>query len=256
MLGSTGSSNESAGTLSEHIVWEVKGQGKYYDNDMNEYVTVTLTEQNTANYGAIEGMSAYIQFMPYNTTYVKAEHLDVSVNMSVPKSNLGQMFEQSDIKYEQSNNRNYVEEFQGPSFRTNTKHNLVGASFSYIMWGNSYANPDEFVIAGVNARPEVYTVQAYMNWLSEIRKIYTKTIKQTENTSHIIDFFDFIDSPEVSNRMMLIGYNWDVKSNRYVITSIECQNMQVSGVNDFTAVEVPKKARNELFNLPTAYKNK
>ena len=32
--------------------------------------------------------------------------------------------------------------------------------------------------------------------------------------------------------------------------------MQVSGVNDFTAVEVPKKARNELFNLPTAYKNK
>ena len=256
MLGSTGSSNESAGTLSEYILWEVKGQGKYYDNDMNEYVTETLTEQNTANYGKIEGMSAYIQFMPYNTTYVKAEHLDVSVNMSVPKSNLGQMFEQSDIKYEQSNNRNYVEEFQGPSFRTNTKHNLVGASFSYIMWGNSYANPDEFVIAGVNARPEVYTVQAYMNWLSEIRKIYTKTIKQTENTSHIIDFFDFIDSPEVSNRMMLIGYNWDVKSNRYNITSIECQNMQVSGVNDFTAVEVPKKARNKLFNLPTAYKNK
>ena len=59
---------------------------------------------------------------------------------------------------------------------------------------------------------------------------------------------------EQFNRMMLIGYNWDVKSNRYNITSIECQNMQVSDVNDFTAVEVPKKARNELFNLPTAYK--
>ena len=132
----------------------------------------------------------------------------------------------------------------------------MGSSFSYILWGNNYADPDEFVVAGINVRPEVYTVQAYMNWLSEIRKIYTKTIKQTENTSHIIDFFDFIDSPEVPNRMMLAGYSWDVKTNRYTITSIECKNMQVFGINNFNAVEIPKRARNELFNLPTAYKNK
>lgn len=256
LLGSTGSSNTSAGALSEQLLWEVKGTGRYYDDDQGEYVTQTLTQYNTVNYGAIEGMNAYVQFMPYNTTYVKAEHLDVSVQMSVPDSNLGQMFSQSDIRYELSKSRNFVEEYEGPSFRTNTKSNLVGSSFSYILYGNAYADPNEFVVAGINTRPEIYTVQAYMNWLSRIRKIYTKTLIQTENTKHIIDFFDFIDSPEVHNRMMLIGYNWDVKSNRYTITSIECQNMQVWGVNDFSVVEVPKKARNDLFNLPTAYKNK
>lgn len=256
MLGSTGSSNESAGTLSEQLLWEVKGQGKYYDDEQQTEVTQTLTQYNTINYGKIEGMSVYIQFLPYNTTYVKAEHLDVSVEMSVPESNLGQMFSKSDIKYELTKNRNFVEEFQGPSFRTNTKHNLVGSSFSYILFDNNYADPNEFVVAGINTRPEIYTVQAYMNWLSKIRKIYTKTIRQTENTNHIIDFFDFIDSPEVPNRMMLIGYNWDVKSNRYTISAIECQNMQVFDISDFSVVEIPKKARNELFNLPTAYKNK
>lgn len=256
MLGSTGSSNESAGALSEQLLWEVKGQGKYYDDEQQTEVTQTLTQYNTINYGKIEGMSVYIQFLPYNTTYVKAEHLDVSVEMSVPESNLGQMFSKSDIKYELTKNRNFVEEFQGPSFRTNTKHNLVGSSFSYILFDNNYADPNEFVVAGINTRPEIYTVQAYMNWLSKIRKIYTKTIRQTENTNHIIDFFDFIDSPEVPNRMMLIGYNWDVKSNRYTISAIECQNMQVFDISDFSVVEIPKKARNELFNLPTAYKNK
>ena len=176
--------------------------------------------------------------------------------MSVPESNLGQMFSKSDIKYELTKNRNFVEEYNGSPFQTNTQNNLVGSSFSYILFGNNYADPNEFVVAGINTRPEIYTVQAYMNWLSKIRKIYTKTIRQTENTNHIIDFFDFIDSPEVPNRMMLIGYNWDVKSNRYTISAIECQNMQVFDISDFSVVEIPKKARNELFNLPTAYHNK
>ena len=256
MLGSTGSSNESAGALTEHLLWEVKGQGKYYDDEEQTEVTQTLTQYNTSNYGKIEGMSVYIQFLPYNTTYVKAEHLDVSVEMSVPESNLGQMFSKSDIKYELTKNRNFAEEYNGSPFRTNTQNNLVGSSFSYILFDNNYADPNEFVVAGINTRPEIYTVQAYMNWLSKIRKIYTKTIRQTENTNHIIDFFDFIDSPEVPNRMMLIGYNWDVKSNRYTISAIECQNMQVFDISDFSVVEIPKKARNELFNLPTAYHNK
>ncbi len=256
LLGSTGSSNTSAGVLTEQIMWEVKGQGKYYDDEQQTEVTQTLTQYNTINYGAIEGMLTNILFMPYNTTYVKAEHLDVSVEISVPESNLGQMFSKSDIKYELTKNRNFVEEYNGSPFRTNTQNNLVGSSFSYILFGNNYADPNEFVVAGINTRPEIYTVQAYMNWLSKIRKIYTKTIRQTENTNHIIDFFDFIDSPEVPNRMMLIGYNWDVKSNRYTISAIECQNMQVFDISDFSVVEIPKKARNELFNLPTAYHNK
>ena len=197
-----------------------------------------------------------IRFMPHNTTYVKAEHLNLNITVTVPESNLGQMFSQSDIKYFIDKSQGYSEEFTGPNFRVNTENSLVASSFSYILFGNGMADPEQFYINGIKARPECYTTQAYYNWLSKIRKIYSKTLVPTKNTTKMFNNIrTYLTSPEVPGKeLMVISDSWDVKTNRHSIRAIDKTDLTVSEVETIGAIEVPRRARNERYNLPTVVK--
>lgn len=257
LLGTTGMSEHMSYELTRYPVtfyYEVSGQGYYTYDEETRYVT--LSADNVGDmYGKVMYVLPWINFIPVNASYIKGEHLDLNISMSVPESNLGQMFSQSDIKYICENRKNYMEEFETAPFRVNTFNTLVLSSFSYLMYGNDVADPDEFIIKGISGRPESYVIQAYMNWLGRIRKIYTKTIvpgiPKMSNTRR------FILSSEVGeNKMMVISDNWDVKTNRHSVTAIECQNLDVTNVGTSDAVEIPRRARNDLFNLPTSVKKK
>ena len=210
----------------------------------------------------------YIDFLPKNLSHVKAEHLDLNISVTVPESNLGQMFSQSDIEYVIGSNNNYIEEYSGPTFNVNTINPLVASSYSYLLYGNVYADPGEFVINDINTRPEAYTVQAYFNWLSRIRKIYTKTLvvlKETKISSSSGDYYikvgfnnmlKFITTPEIGdNPMMVISDSWDLKTDRHSIMAIEADHLEVDYVSQFLVNELPHRARAERWNLPTVNKS-
>jgi hypothetical protein len=257
MLGMTGQSNTSGYNYSEAIYALVEGTGRHWDDDSQEYVYITLSSSNCANYGSIIGSSSYILFIPVNASYVKAEHLDVDISVTVPESNLGQMFSESDIQYTIDKKKNYVEEFNDISFQVNTYNDLVHSSFSYLIFDSTVADPGNFIISDTNVRPELYAVQAYMNWLSVVRKYYNKTLvpRTSSSTAQFSNIRTFLTSPEVGdNRMMVISDSWDVLTNRHSICAIECQDLDVDYVEQFSANELPRKARAERYNLPTAYK--
>jgi hypothetical protein len=175
--------------------------------------------------------------------------------MDVPESNLGQMFSQSDIKYIIDRKNDYDEEYKMPEFRENTYNPLVNDSFSYLIFDNLRADPDMFVINGLAVRPESYTVQAYMNWLSTIRKSYSKTLVPLKDGKTFNNFKTFITSPEVgSNKLMVVADSWDLKSNRHRIKSVEANGLDVTTVSSYSVTELPRRARAERWNLPTAKK--
>jgi hypothetical protein len=256
MLGMTGQNNTAGYNYSEAIYWKVEGQGRHWDDDQQAYVYVPLRESNCVNYGSTGGASTYILFVPVNASYVKAEHLDLDINVSVPESNLGQMFSESDIKYTLDNKQNYVEEFEGPTFRTNTYNQLVASSYSYIMFGNGVADPGGFIVDGFSTRPECYTVQAYMNWLSKIRKVYGKTLVPLKEAVREFSIFrTVIKTPEISDHPFLVfGDSWDLKTNRHSIQAIEAHNLDVDYVTSCDVMEIPRQARAARWNLPTAHK--
>lgn len=255
LLGTTGMSAPMTGELTRFPVsyhYQVAGNGYYiYDTDRYE---VVLSPSNVGDmYGRIMNLLASICFIPVTVSYFKGEHLDLDISMSVPESNLGQMFSQSDIKYISDNKKNYMEEFETAPFRINTFNNLVLSSFSYLIFGSDIADPGDFIIKGNSGRPEGYVVQAYMNWLGTIRKIYSKTI--VPSVGSFSNTRRFITSSEVGEYpLMVISDNWDLKTNRHSIKAIECQNLDVDYVGTTDAIEIPRKARNDLFNLPTAVK--
>ena len=243
MLGMTGS-DETVGSVAEHTC---------------PFYWTTDSEDPSRNFKEAQ---VYINFLPKNVSHVKAEHLDLKISITVPESNLGQMFSQSDIEYSIKSNMNDLEEYSGPSFQVNTVHPLVASSFSYIMFGNGYADPDEFIINGVSARPECYTVQAYFNWLTRIRKIYSKTfilplvLNEYYVSDNVINEQAFMYSPEIGeNKMMIISDDFDYKTYRHSVVAVECENMQVDYVDQYIVNELPHKARAERWNLPTANKN-
>lgn len=258
LLGSTGGSQSSTGTMIQELIkYVVEGTGTYVD-DEGQVVTTPLGPGNIgSSYGAVGAMGATVLFLPHNTTYVKAEHLDLDISLSVPESNLGQMFDQSDIKYSLTENRGCVEEFNGLSFLVNTYNSLVAASYSYLIFGDNIADPNEFIIESINARPECYTIQAYMNWLSVIRKTYKKTLIPLNEWSwqKFCNIRTFLKSPEVGdNKLMVVADTWDVKSNRHSVTAVECQDLDVEDVENQDITELPRRARDERYNLPTAVK--
>lgn len=210
-----------------------------------------------ANGGGEFTGAVYIDFLPKNVSHIKGEHIDLNIEVTVPKSNLGQVFSESDIKYELNSNQDYTEEFTGPSFQVNTYNELVASSFSYLIYNNAYADPSLFTVSSYTGRPECYTVQAYFNWLSKIRKIYTKTlVPEMNRTRPFANVRCYITSPEVgSNELLVVSDTWDVKTNRHSVTAIEDHNLEVSTVNTIDVMEIPRRARAERWNLPTANKN-
>lgn len=258
LLGSTGSNHNYPGPydVSEPVYFEYSGPAIYWDPNAGEWQSTTLSQSNIGSlFGDISGVSTKVKFQPYNTTYVKGEHLDLNINISVPESNLGQMFSESDIKYKIIKNDEMVEKFDGLSFNVNTYNQLVNNSFSYILFDNGFADPNNFIINYINTRPEIYTIQAYMNWLSTVRKVYKRTILPKPTDFVFSNIRTFMTSPEVgSNRLMVIADAVDLKSNRHTITAIECQDMTVTAIDSVNVMEIPRKARNERWNLPTAIK--
>lgn len=231
MLGTTGASSTELRNTQENIWF------KDPDNLVRNYYTTVL-------------------FLPHNVSYVKAEHLNLDISVSVPESNLGQMFSESDIKYELNSDNDYVEEFGGPSFLVNTYNPLVASSFSYLVFGNTIADPNLFIVASRSGRPEAFTVQAYFNWLSKIRKIYTKTLIPYPNYVRTRPFSNvrcYLKSPEVgTNELLVVKDTWDVKTDRHTVTAIEDQDLEVGVVSNVDVIEIPRMARAERYNLPTA----
>ena len=258
LLGMTGSDHNYPGPYdtSESLFFEYSGQGKYWDEETQQYVYITLSPSTIGDlYGTIGTTSTKIRFQPYNVSYVKAEHLDLSISITVPESNLGQMFSESDIKYKIVKDKQMIEKFDDLTFNVNTYNQLVNNSFSYMIYEDDFANPDEFIINYVNARPEIYTTQAYMNWLSVVRKIYKKTLKPIITDFKFTNIRTFIKSPEVGdNKMMVVADSVDLKTNRHSVTAVECQDIDVSTIDQYNAIEIPRRARNDRWNLPTAYK--
>ena len=208
-----------------------------------------------ANGGGEYTGPVYINFLPKNLSHVKAEHIDLDITISVPESNLGQMFSESDIRYELDSGKDYIEKYETPSFQVNTYNQLVTSSFSYLIFDNSLADPGEFVINGEAARPECYVVQAYMKWLGRIRKIYSKTIKANDSNLVVNNIMKYISSPEVGEyNLMIVSDSWDLKSDRHSITAVEDNDWEVNNVETQDAVELPRKARAERWNLPTVGK--
>ena len=255
MLGMTGSDTHTeSGVFAVPVNYQVVGTGSYtYEGQTYTY---TLNEGNTQGYGEIKTSAVTCNFLPANVSHVKAEHLDLSISVNVPESNIGQMFSESDIKYTIDDKRNYAEEFQGPTFRCNTYNNLVSSSFSYLLFGNNISDPQEFYIGQVSTRPEAYTIQAYFNWLSAIRKSYSKTLVPLKTSERqFSNVRTFITSPEVGeNKLMVVSDSWDLKSNRHTIKAVECQNLDVDNIRTVDIMELPHKARNDWWNLPTVKK--
>jgi hypothetical protein len=254
LLGSTGGSVMN-NTKFVPFYFEYIGLGEITEEGVTH--DVVLSPDNIGNkYGTIgycPGMGSKMDFIPNNVTYVKGEHLDLSISIDVPESNLGQMFSQSDIKYIINNNENYDEEYVMNDFKENTYNQLVNDSFSYLLFENDRAYAEQFFINNLEVRPECYTVQAYMNWLSKIRKIYTKTLLPLRySPRQFTNFKDFITSSEVGdNKLMVVSDSWDLKTDRHTVTAIEAQDLEVYEVDAYTVQELPRKARNERWNLPT-----
>ena len=240
---------------------------------MDTYAVHTYQSEREPFYYAIQNaqtettpdfreIPTWIRFTPVNASHVKAEHLDLNISITVPESNLGQMFQQSDIKYVINANKNYIEEYVMPDFKVNTKNNFVLSSQSYLIYNNEIADPGDFIINGVSGRPENFTVQAYFNWMTRIRRIMTKTFKAIwDNVHHLPEVSErfinnrmrFITPPEFPDKKYLIVSNsWDVKSDRHTITAIESDDLYVDYVTQIQSEEIPRKARAERFNLPTA----
>lgn len=212
------------------------------------YYSLTNDDSSTQNFREIK---AWITFLPYNVSYIKGEHLDLKISITVPETNMGQVFTQSDIKYAMTSPNNYIEEYVGPTFKVNTYNELVNSSWSYIMWNTTVADPGEFIINGVATRPEWFTIQAYYNWLCIIRKVYATTLKPL-GEEEMNNIMKFITSEIGENPLMVISDSWDVKSNRHSIVAVECQNLDVDYIRPINVAEIPRRARSDRFNLPTS----
>lgn len=218
-------------------------------NFSNEPFYYSLTQQESTS-DFMEG-KAWVTFLPINASYIKGEHVDLKISITVPDSNLGQMFSQSDIKYDMKGDDSLVEQFNGPTFNVNTFNELVGSSWSYILWGTDVADPGQFIINGMATRPEWYVIQAYYNWLTVVRKLYDSTIKMNDDT-RMDNIMKFINTEISNNPMMIISDSWDLKSDRHSIKAIECHHLEVDYVRPINVAEIPRRARSDRFNLPTA----
>lgn len=262
LLGITGNkTNNMPNNLSHTVYYKVEGKYTYRD-DNGDIQEGNLSSYNTSNYGAIVGSSVRNNefggsFMPVNATYVKAEHLDIDISISVPESNLGQMFGESDIKYQTASAQRFRESFDCPEFLVNTKHQIVAVSNSYVIYNNAFADPNLFKINNLYSRPENYVIQGYKNYWSVIRKIYNRVlVPNKEGFSNIMCYVEAPDIPNDGNGrwLVVVSDSNDVKTNRHTITAVEDYSMKVNSINNYTVIEIPRKSRNPRYDLPSVEK--
>lgn len=245
LLGTTGNSSHGAPGNTYHII-------RY-----------KVTQSGADNSGEVAGEAVEIYWAPINATYIKAEHLNIDISLSVPESNLGQMFGESDIKYQTAPSKKFRESFDTPSFLVNTKHPIVSQSHSYVIVGNSLADPNKFSIgwqsSKIACRPENYVMQGYKNYWGTIRKSYTRVlVPHKAGFSNCLCYIEAPDIPDDGNGrwLMVLSDQHDVKTNRHTITAIEDYGLTVKEIQNYTVIELPRKSRNPRFDLPSVQKHK
>ena len=211
--------------------------------------------------GTVYGVSVPISFAPVNATYIKAEHLDLDISLSVPETNLGQMFGESDVKYSTNHSKKFRESYDAPSFLVNTKHPIVSQSHSYVIVGNALADANRFSIgwsySKIACRPENYVMQGYKNYWGTIRRTYNRVLVPHKlGFSNCLCFIEAPDIPDVGNGrwLMVVSDSWDVKTNRHTISAVEDYGLNVNQIENYTVLEIPREARNPRFNLPSVKK--
>ena len=217
--------------------------------------------------GNVIGVQAMPYYLPVNATYIKAEHLNLDISLSVPESNLGQMFGESDIRYQTAPSKRFRESYEAPTFQVNTKHPIVSQSHSYVIIEDEIAEPENFSIGWsynkIPCRPENYVMQGYKNYYGNIRKTYNRVLvphKSMNNPflgfGNVMCFIEAPDIPDVGNGrwLMVLSDSIDVKTNRHTISAVEDYGMNVTDITNYTVIEIPRKARNELYNLPSVKK--
>ena len=211
--------------------------------------------------GTVYGVSVPISFAPVNATYIKAEHLDLDISLSVPETNLGQMFGESDVKYSTNHSKKFRESYDAPSFLVNTKHPIVNQSHSYVIVGNALADANRFSIgwsySKIACRPENYVMQGYKNYWGTIRRTYNRVLVPHKlGFSNCLCFIEAPDIPDVGNGrwLMVVSDSWDVKTNRHTISAVEDYGLNVNQIENYTVLEIPREARNPRFNLPSVKK--
>lgn len=260
LLGITGhNSNTMPNNLAHNVNYKIEGKYSYNpDPDMNyDPVIANLTPNVTANYGSISTSRVSLDFMPVNCSYIKAEHLDIDIKLTTPESNLGQMFGESDIKYQTASAQRFRESFDCPEFLVNTKHQIVAVSNSYVIYNNAFADPNLFKINNLYTRPENYVIQGYKNYWSVIRKIYNRVL--VPNKSGFSNIMCYVEAPDIPNDgngrwLVVVSDSNDVKTNRHTITAVEDYSMKVNTINNYTVIEIPRKSRNPRYDLPSVEK--
>lgn len=202
-----------------------------------------------------------LTFAPVNATYIKAEHLDLDISLSVPETNLGQMFGESDIKYSTNHSKRFRESYDAPSFLVNTKHPIVSQSHSYVIVGNELADANKFVMGEKNkevaCRPENYVMQGYKNYWGVIRKTYNRVLVPNKaGFGNCLCYIEAPDIPDVGNGrwLMVVSDSWDVKTNRHTISAVEDYGLNVNEIENYTVLEIPRQSRNPRFDLPSVKK--
>ena len=261
LLGMTGNNtNAVSQNTADTIRFNITGQAREV-NDFGVESLKTLTQYMCDNYNKVEELLITVNHLPINATYVKAEHLNIDMSLTVPETNLGQMFGESDIRYQTSSRQRFRECYQTPDFKVNTKHQIVGQSDSYLIVGNSFANPDKFVFGAVgkkiNCRPENYVLQGYHNYFSNLRRVYNRVlVPHKAGFSNFCTYIEVPDLPDTGNGrwLMVLADSNDVKTNRHTITAVEDYGINVDSINNYAVIEIPRKSRNPLYDLPSVEK--
>lgn len=262
LLGITGNTGNSNPSNTAHLV-KYKVSGSYsWTEENGETGSGSLSEGLIGDaYGKVASKSVNIYFMPVNATYIKAEHLNLDISLSVPESNLGQMFGESDIRYSTNHSKKFREAYDAPAFKVNTKHPIVAQSHSYVIAGQSLADPNKFKMgwhsSKIACRPENYVMQGYKNYYSTIRRTYNRVlVPHKDGFSNCLCFIEAPDIADMGNGrwLMVVSDSWDVKTNRHTISAVEDYGLTVKQIENYTVIEIPREARNPRFNLPTAKK--
>ena len=261
LLGMTGNkTNALSQNAADTIRFNITGQAREV-NDYGVESLKTLTQYMCDNYNKVEKLTITVNHLPINATYVKAEHLNIDMSLTVPETNLGQMFGESDIRYQTSSRQRFRECYQTPDFKVNTKHQIVGQSDSYLIVGNSFANPDKFVFGAIgkkiNCRPENYILQGYHNYFGNLRRVYNRVlVPHKAGFSNFCTYIEVPDLPDTGNGrwLMVVADSNDVKTNRHTITAVEDYGINVDEIHNYAVIEIPRKSRNPLYDLPSVNK--
>ena len=212
--------------------------------------------------GDIGSLDVNLSWMPINGTYIKAEHLDIDISLGIPETNLGQMFGESDIKYQTSHSKRFRQSWDAPTFQVNTRHQIVNQSHSYVIIGNELADANKFVMGEKNkevaCRPENYVMQGYKNYWSTIRKTYNRVlVPHRDGFSNHLCYIEVPDLPDDGHGrwLMVVSDSVDVKTNRHTINAVEDYGLKVKDIENYTVIEIPRRARNDRYNLPSVKKS-